>query len=308
MNAIVEAFAFDEKKKGGVNLDSAAGAYDKYLQCACVSLASLKRQNPDDEVVFATNMEIPASYRALLDGNGVSTRVVPFDDFVYPDDMQWGLAYYKLCALKNIVSGGSYDNVLLCDTDVWCQRPLTTFWKEVSGGGIFMIDLHSSLESDDRQGMMRDANRLFGGGFEGAACWGGEVIAGRTADLAGFLGNLNATYRLTLEKEIFSPRGDEFLVYASQNNGPAIRPANAYGRRLWTGRYFTPARHEGLALLHLPAEKDHAFEKAYRKLERGSLPANLTFLKWSGLAASKRPLSLVWVAERCWSKLKSKFA
>lgn len=172
-----------------------------------------------------------------------------------------------------------------------------------------MIDLHAGLESGDRQGMTQDANRLFGGGFEGAACWGGELIAGRTADLAAFLENLGRTYRMTLEKEVFSPRGDEFLVFASQNEEPAIRPANAYGCRLWTGRYFTPARHEGYALLHLPAEKDHAFEKAYKRLEgSGALPDNRAFLKWSGLAPSKRPFSPIWVAERCWSKVKSRFA
>lgn len=151
MNAIVEAFAFDEKKKGGVNLDGARGNYERYLQCACVSLASFKQNNPVDEVIFVTNREIPESYRSLLADKGVASEVIPFDDFVYPDDIQWGLAYYKLCALKKIVGSGKYDNVVLCDTDVWCQKPLRSFWNEVAGGASsWWISTRASTPKTDR--------------------------------------------------------------------------------------------------------------------------------------------------------------
>lgn len=172
-----------------------------------------------------------------------------------------------------------------------------------------MVDLHSSVDSKDRQSMMADANALYGHSFGSAVCWGGEVIAGKVSELAEFLRHVSETYRMTLEKKIFSSRGDEFLIFASQGIGTRICPANAYACRLWTGRYFTPYRHEELTLLHLPAEKDHAFDKAFKKLKgREALPSNGAFVKWCGLAPSKRPFSLVWVVERGWSKLKSKFA
>lgn len=309
MNAIVEAFAFDEARKGGVNLDSVANGFEKYLQCAAVSLVSLKKKNPDDEVVFATNITLPDSFAALFANNGVSVWLVPFDDFVYPDSMEWGLAYYKLCVLKKVATQGSFDRILLCDTDVWCQKPLQSLWREMQGGGVYMIDLHADWESENRQSMIGDASVLFDLPFDKAICWGGEIIAGESSDLAVFSRNLTNTYRKTLEKGVFSRKGDEFLVFASQVEEPAIYPANAYAQRIWTGRHFTPCRHEELALLHLPGEKDHAFEKAYKALEGGgALPCGRTFLKWCGLTPSRRPFSLSWFFERGLSKAKAKFA
>lgn len=301
---IVEALALGKAKKGGVNVDSAKAAKRVYLSSAVVSLASMKRVNPDCDVVLATSFDVSEEHAAHLRALGVGSEVVPFDDFVYPDEVEWGLAYYKLRVL-DWASQLGYETVVLCDTDVWCQRPLSPLVEE-SRGGVMLLDLDSSVESSDRQAMVCDARRL---GLDArlARCWGGELIAGSADALRSLVDRLHAVYEQTLSEGVFSRRGDEFLLFCALAD-PSVRmlPANAYVQRVWTGRHFTPIRHEDYCALHLPAEKNHAFAKAYVHLSRhGRVPLNERFLLWCGLKPSRRPFSPLWVCERCASKVRS---
>lgn len=137
-------------------------------------------------------------------------------------------------------------------------------------------------------------------------CWGGEFVCGDAGSLGLLLDGCKDTYARMRKQGVSSKRGDEFLLYASANRAgfPAFS-ANAYVRRVWTGRYFTPCRHESYAVLHFPAEKNYAFPKAWKRLERGELVDTETFVGWCGLRPSKRPLDLAWAMVRVAQKARS---
>lgn len=134
-------------------------------------------------------------------------------------------------------------------------------------------------------------------------CWGGEFVCGDSEELGTLLNGCDEVYVRMKEMGISSERGDEFLLYAAANRvGLPVYPANAYVRRVWTGRYFTPCRHESYAVLHLPAEKNYAFPRAWKALEQGSLISTKRFTRWCGLRPSRRPLDLAWAATRVLQK------
>ena len=111
MNLIAVPFAYDEKKNSGINFRNKSGGTWKlniYLKNACVALVSAKRNNPSSEVALITNIEdIPEEYTQVLRNNNVCIIKVEFDQFVFPNDYKWSLAFYKLCALKSICSMGT---------------------------------------------------------------------------------------------------------------------------------------------------------------------------------------------------------
>ncbi len=169
-----------------------------------------------------------------------------------------------------------------------------------------MIELESRLSDNDRIAMERTYNML---NLEWRIapyprCWGGEFVCGDTSSLRLLLEGCDVVYARMNDLGVFSERGDEFLLYVSANRVgfPAV-PANGYVHRIWTGRYYTPSRHESYAVLHLPQEKNYAFPRAWRALEQGRLVDTNTFKRWCGLRPSKRPFDPVWGLSRVAQKV-----
>ena len=138
-NLIFIPFAYDLQKKTGANIRDAekkrALVKDIYLKNCCVALISAKWHNKNDDVAFVTNLiesEIPIKYRSLLKENGILIWHVPFQTFVFPSDFSWGLAFYKLCALKELVGKKyeEYQNLCYLDTDVYISKSLDNIWQE----------------------------------------------------------------------------------------------------------------------------------------------------------------------------------
>lgn len=99
---------------------------------------------------------------------------------------------------------------------------------------------------------------------------------------------------------VWSERGDGFLYLCARMLEPSlIRPANAYVARMRTGCYWSIRRHEGLSVLHLPAEKTNAFPRALASLQKGQ---RLVLGAWYGLKPSRRPSDPAWVARRTLQK------
>lgn len=168
-----------------------------------------------------------------------------------------------------------------------------------------MVGLESCLGDADRLAMEQAYGDLgLGWGRSSVpTCWGGEFVCGDAASLGSLLAGCDEAYARMCDLGVVSERGDEFLLYASANrSGFPAAHANAYVRRVWTGRYFTPCRHESYAVLHLPAEKNYAFPKAWKALERGDLVDAEVFAGWCGLRPSRRPLDLVWGLTRAMQK------
>lgn len=298
----MEALAFDSGKAEGVNVEASNNSAAGYVKSTLVSLASARRENPGCDIALYCNEPIAAKYAKVADRLGVKVRVVPFDDYVFKSGLTWRLAFYKLCALKHALGEG-YDSICLMDTDTWSRGPVTDLLG--SQGGVFMVGLESHLADKDRVAMEQAYSKL-GLGWERVSfptCWGGEFVCGDARGLEALIDGCDKVYARMCELGVSSERGDEFLLYASANRvGFPVYCANAYVRRVWTGRYFTPCRHESYVVLHLPAEKNFAFPRAWKSLEQGTLPSTEKFSSWCGLHPSKRPLDLAWATARVLQK------
>lgn len=171
-----------------------------------------------------------------------------------------------------------------------------------------MVDVHCSLSHENRLMMERDFEDLaYGPAPAASACWGGEFVCGDSGSIGRLLGHARDAFGRMESRGIWSERGDEFLYFCSGALEPAlIRPANAYVARMWTGRHWDVRRHEGLSVLHLPAEKSNAFPRALARLRRGELVSSDVFRRWCGLLPSKRPFDPAWAARRVCQKIGEK--
>lgn len=101
----------------------------------CVSMRSVAQSNPGVDRILVTNIELPRDCKEVLDRDGVRIVNQPFDKFAFSRDVEWYLAYYKLCALQAVLDEGNYDELLMLDTDTWVRKPLDGLFAEISGGG-----------------------------------------------------------------------------------------------------------------------------------------------------------------------------
>lgn len=304
MRAVIESVAWDENKSTGVNVGKAKGSRP-YFESAAVSLWSAKKSNPNWDVVLVTNTDIPVDISRVLESFGAKIVKQPFEKFSFPFDLSWHLAYYKLCALDALMTSDKYDALCLLDTDTWVRSSLDDL-IEASGGGISMIDLHSTMNDADRKKMNADLEFL---AIEIPPqlipFYGGELLCGGKESLQSFLAGCSSVQKRMISCGHVSERGDEFLYYAclAENSAPEITSANAYAARCWTGRYYSVPRWEDLAVLHLPAEKVYSFPRAYKRLVKFGSVDPAWFERSCGLRLSRRPVSPFWLLKRSLDKV-----
>lgn len=99
-------------------------------------------------LAFVTNVKIPQKYENLLTENNVHIYTEPFDSFVFDDNYLWCLAFYKLCALKAMVSKYNYDNYIYTDADVFVQKSLDKVFLELRDN-ILLYDINHGLSTRD---------------------------------------------------------------------------------------------------------------------------------------------------------------
>ena len=157
MNVIATGFAFSfayeeeygtsSQLRGGTDL----GRLEIYMKNIVVSLVSIKKQNPDDEVMFIVNTEPPRAfdkYVRMLEENGIVLRKVEYDCFRFPEDFPWALAAFKLCVLKYL-SEQKYERAMIIDCDTYTVHPYTELWKEADQG-LMLYNLGHSYDHEER--------------------------------------------------------------------------------------------------------------------------------------------------------------
>jgi len=113
-----------------INLDGFR-ATEIYLKNTFVALKSIQTQNNNDDVAVVVNFIIPEYYMKLFEANNIKTYFCEFDDFKFPPNFKWALAFYKLCAYKFVIENLEYDNYLELDCDVVCNGDLSEMWSEI---------------------------------------------------------------------------------------------------------------------------------------------------------------------------------
>lgn len=249
--------------------NSRLSTYNMYIRNSFVSLCSAKEKNPGCSVILFTNCKLPEQYSELFDKNNIDIVLIPFDEYQMPDFFKWGYAFYKLCVLKHIVLEMEYDCILGLDTDTVVTGSLELLWEEMlKTNSVMLYNLHRKLDHPVMKAINRDYGKLFGK-HKIIQQFGGEFVAGGGKCLQDFIGRVDEVYYKVKDdnfKMIDSDSGDEAFLSMAAANFNAIRDANAYIGRFWTGRFYlvsTSWKYDPVDILHLPAEKSYGMLDIY---------------------------------------------
>lgn len=267
-NAIIVPFAFNTAAKSGEQVKnmSPEKKLGVYLQNACVALVSAKRENPESEVLFITDIEknsLPNEIVKILNREGIIYHFLEFTDFNFGLEYRWSLAFYKLCAIKE-TSNMNYRNLCCLDSDVFIQGSFEYIWKEAEQH-IMLYDLNHGLKDEvffKEVMLLLNQNKWI-------SHYGGEFFAA-SSDLARrFIKRAEDVFETMHEKHLVVTTGDEYITSIVASQMPSyIKNAGAYVYRYWTGRFRRVSdnyRGFNIVVLHVPAEKDRGMLKLYKK-------------------------------------------
>lgn len=273
---IIGAFAFDENMRSGENVARVKDKFSLYLKNAAVSLISAAQTNPNSQVAFFVNAELPEKYLSLFAAHGVEIIYRPFDRFRFSGSYTWGLAFYKLCALSYALELG-YERYLLIDIDTYTQSSLADLWEDAERH-VLLLDINYRLANEERQGFLKES-RVFFSTDEKLTCYGGEFIAGNSLQLQEFIDCCMRVYNAMVEKNFPTKYGDEFIIrHAAAEMPERIKNASGYVFRFWTGSFYvvsTCYSANAVSVLHVPAEKKYGMLHLYHCLTKnGHFPNN----------------------------------
>lgn len=265
-NAVIMIpYANLDSMQGGVNL-SRAGRFDVYMKNCCVSLLSTKKANPSVDVACVTNIDIPNPYRKILSDNGILIISTPFNAFRFSEDYKWGLAFFKLCALKYVVEHFEYDYYSYLDSDVYVQASFENIWRECDDN-ILLYDINHGLQVKDYRNMLAEL-QSFLQTTQIVTHYGGEFFAANRQNAKYFVEEAHKIYHQMLEGNFCTTIGDEFILSAvAHSNRNLVRNAGAYIFRFWTGSFHlvsTCYQYNPVVILHVPDEKTRGMLKIYR--------------------------------------------
>ncbi len=294
-NLICIPFAYKDGMNSGVNISGGGKKLEIYLKNASVALVSAKQFNSDCDVAFATNLkekELPNEFLKILREWDIQVLEIPYNEFEFPGDYTWSLAFYKLCVLKRI-SEMKYMSVCYLDTDVYIQGNFEAIWRECEQN-VMLYDINHGLNTDDYISLCDEVEEFYGN-RKLITHYGGEFFAASSSNAKEFVNVCEQVYSKMLEKDFRTTKGDEFILsVAAENMKASIKNAGAYVYRFWTGASFrlvsTCYEYNRIIVLHLPAEKEHGMLKMYdHYIRRGIVPSDKN--AWRIFRLSKMPLA-----------------
>lgn len=299
-------FAYDLQKRTGMNMEHVKDSYTIYCKNFCTALATLKHDNVDCDVALVTNSEPPEIFKNILKRFDVDIHIFSFDSFVFCDDYPWSLAFYKLSALRSVVTELNYDYYCYLDADVISNRPLSPIWEECSDH-ILMYDVNEGLSVSVYRKFLEEIIALRGY-HKHQNRYGGEFFAASKANALLFSDICLQIYKEILEKNHISNCGDEFILSLAASKLPnLIKNASGYTFRYETGQfYLISTRHlfNPVSVLHLPTEKNRGILKIYdRYISKGRLPDKKTIYRICNLNRPYYMDSLKTIIKRLIGKL-----
>ena len=287
------AFAAKEGFKGSENLSGQADSLRIYLQNACVCCFTAKKHNPDCDVAFVHNLKtIPDEFVAFFEQYNILSIYVEYNDFVFPADYKWSLAFYKLCALQYFAEKSAYESVISLDVDTYSIGSLEPCFSVVKDR-LVLYNVQHSYNLDAYRRRLDEYSQLYKNGAI-PTVYGGEFVAGNKKQLQKFLKECKTVYNLLQEKGFQTSFGDEFITFcAAEEYQDKIADGAPYIRRYWTtDLYYQCFTDHALALrvLHVPNEKNNAFVRLYQYILRtGDVPKNEKVFKMMGFPKVCRP-------------------
>lgn len=276
-NIIFIPYANKDGAKSGVESKQVKNRQELYLKNCCVALISAKYYNPNDDVALVTNIEVPQRYKDLLEAKGIMIIHALFDEFVFPDDYPWNLAFYKLCALSFVLGRFKYKRVAYMDSDVYVQSSFATIWEECDQS-ILLYDINHGLQVGDYQIITKEA-AAFLGDKKLVTHYGGEFFASGREDGIRFVDEAKDIYTKMIDGKSLTTKGDEFILsIAADRMTGKVKNAGAYVYRFWTNATFhlisTCYEFNPVTVIHVPAEKSRGMLALYKTIERGVIPSS----------------------------------
>lgn len=240
-------------------------------------MSAKKNCKDETDVALVTNMEVPTSYKNVLEQAGVKVVRCEFDHFNFDGKYTWSLAFYKLCALKYASEKLDYDNYAFMDSDVYVQTDFSDIWKECQQK-IMLYDICHGLQVDDYQIFLKEVSDFTGKESLGVTHYGGEFFAANKENAKLFVAECMTIYQDIMEKHFQTSCGDEFITsLAAARMDGKVRNAGAYVYRYWTRRFHlmsTNYEYNPVAVLHVPQEKDFGMLRIFDKyIVHGKLPS-----------------------------------
>lgn len=300
MNLIFTAYAYDEKMQTGANINFKE-SMEVYLKNSFVSLKSVKLNNPDSDVMFITNVNIPDKYHNLYIKSDIKICKIDFDIFTVPENTGWGLAFFKLCALWYAGHTLKYDRIAMIDNDTYSINNFEDIWKE-SDDYILLYNVFHWYSNTNEKIIQKEYHDILGH-KKPIIHMGGEFVCSSRILINIFTEQCLVEFGEMASKNQYTTRGDEFIVSAAADKLKTyIKSANAYIQRMWTGNgyyysttymYCTP-----LAILHVPDEKKRGMIKLYDYyLKYNKFPTNLQIYRIFRLPDGKCPKRLMYACE-----------
>jgi len=274
-NLIFEAFAYSNDMESGVNVSGVSDKISLYLKNALVSLTSAKINNPDCDIALITNIEIPDFFLKLYAKFKIMIIKNEFDDFNFGPNYSWGLAFYKLCAIKAVLKK-DYKNYLMIDTDTYIQSSLYDLWEETNYN-IILYDINHRLSIKNCK-KFNDEIYSFTGQRKPLTNYGGEFIAGNKENLTKFIEECKLVFDEMISRKFITSHGDEFIIrIVAEKLRAIIKNGGGYVFRFWTGDFYlssTCYKYNAVSVLHVPDEKNKGMIKIYSYLiSYGHFPA-----------------------------------
>ena len=266
-NLIFIPYAYKKGNKTGANIKSLDKQMDVYLKNCAVALLSARCYNDKEtDIAIVTNIEVPEPYASIFRNNGILTIKQEFDKFVFDADCQWSLAFYKLCALKAVVTYyGQYEKYAFLDTDVFVQRSFNDIWAECDEN-IMMFDICHGLHVKLYQNILVEYEK-FTGSKKMITHYGGEFFAANRSNSILFAEECEKIYWEMKDKNFNTFYGDEFISsIAADRMKSFIKNSGAYIFRFEISLFLmTCSRYlfNPVTVLHVPTAKEKGFIRLF---------------------------------------------
>lgn len=159
--------------------------------------------------MLATNLaeeELPQEIRDILNRVHVQIIDIPYDEFRFPAEYTWSLAFYKLCVLKHFCKTG-FKKIAYLDTDVYIQDNFEFIWKEIENK-ILLYDINHGLGVDDYKSFCEEIEQFLG--MEGniyITHYGGEFFASNYENAVHFVSCAENIFKSMIQKEFQTSKG-----------------------------------------------------------------------------------------------------
>lgn len=262
------AIASKEGFVGSVNIKDTNNSLHTYLCNAFVALKTTKKYNPEINVGIVTNASVDSETIALFESECIRVYRAPFDEFLFPKENQWSLAFFKLSSYNWAIRNLEYDYYIQLDCDVVCNGDLSDLIEE-SKRSIVMLSGPFTFNHPIRTQFLK-AYKLLYEDEPVIVKYGSGLICGSKDKLLRFFDCCLNLYEKIKEKNYCNDNllGDEFITsIAAIKSGVPIVDGRPYMNVYWTHRFYlvsTDYYYDKMVFLHLPGEKEYGMMLLYK--------------------------------------------